>query len=250
VLANGLGQVRDASRRKEERRVRGLRENCDKQHPQEQGEEFGEESFAEIMANWWGAVIAKGPAIFGRSTEAQEGGANSDNEVEVETQRNAEATAKGAIFTNTTTTTTTSAADQLHNTPAVVCDKPRRPIQVVDLMMEASGTPLPPPPQQNIQQEESVMAIGGGAQLSLGKAGPYGESNGDEERLGGSGKGVGSSPRDGAKKVANEAIGGIQWDKNAAESVEERRQERTQKGIVPRDSRGERTWRSNAFDFK
>jgi hypothetical protein len=243
ALASGLGEVvRDASRRREERRVMRLRDP-------HKHEAFEEEGLGEIVANWWGAVMAKGPAIFGRSTEARDGGGNSDIEVEVGTQTSAEATTKGVIFTNTTTTTT-NATDQRHSTPAVVYDKPTGSMQIVDLTMEASGTPLLPLPQQNVEEEETIVAIGAGAQLFPGKAGPYGGSNGDEERLAsGSSGDVVHDIYNGTKKAVNGVVEGVQMGKGVVEGAEERGQERAKKG-PENGPGGSRTWRSDAFNFK
>ena len=247
VLAGGLGDVvRDARQRGEERRVKA---HHDLLHPQEQ-EKDREDSLKEIMADLWGAGMAKLLAAFGKGahSELREEGDDSDIEVEVETQTSAEATSKGVIFTNTTTTTTTNTTEQPDSTPAMVYDKPTGSMRTVDLTMEAIGTRVPLPPQQNVEEEETVVAIGGGAQLFPGKPGPFGESKCDG---GGFSAGIADDIRDGAKKAVNGVVEGVQSGNNVVESVEERWRERGKQENVPRNSRTrrKRTWRSDAFDF-
>lgn len=243
VLASGLGEVvKDARERREERRVKRSRVH-DPLHPREQLERDGEEGLKQIIADWWSALMGKLPEVFGRGadSEPREEGDNSDIEVEVETQTSAEATSKGVIFTNTTTTTTKNTAEQPHSTPAIVYDKPTGSMRAVDLTMEAVGTPLPLPPQQDVEEEETVVAIGGSAQLFPGKPGPFGGSS----EGGTFSEGVVDGIRDGAKKAMNEIVEGVQRGSGVVESVEERWRER---GKKENDS-GKRTWRSDAFDF-
>jgi len=223
VLASGLGEVvRDARQRGDERRVK---EHHDPLHPQEQ-EKDREESLKEIMADWWGAIMAKLLVAFGKGadSESQEEGDDSDCiEVEVETQTSAEATSKGVIFTNTTTTTTTNTIEQPDSTPAMVYDKPMGTMRTVDLTMEGIGTPLPLSSQQNVEEEETVVAIGGDAQLFPGKPGPFGESKSDG---GGFSAGIIDGIRDGAKKAVNGVVEGVQSGNSVVESVEGRWRER------------------------
>jgi hypothetical protein len=246
ALASGLGDVvRDARERGEERRVKRLRAHRDRLHPQEK-EKDGEEGFKEIIADWWSALMGKLPAVFGRGADSEpREGDKSDDEVEAETQTSAEATRKGVIFTNTTTTTTTTTAEQPHSTPAMVYDKPTGSMRTVDFTIEAVGTPLPLPPQQDVEEEETVVAIGGGAQLFPGKPGPFGESSDGGTFTAGVVDGI----RDGAKKAMNEIVEGVQRSNVLVESVEERRRERGKKESDSSNSRRKRKWRSDAFDF-
>ncbi|KAF8157043.1 hypothetical protein B0H34DRAFT_859634 [Crassisporium funariophilum] len=233
-LALSLGAVAKDAKRKGEIRRAKERARIMQKHPVggmglEEEEEL-EEGLAEILADWWGAVLQNGPLILGYDNSGK--GEEDAEEVDVETTTRTDATMKGLIYTSSTSTTT---AEQPRGSPAMMYNKATRSMERVDLTLEAIAGESSASSQHQ-DEDETVVAVGGGAQLFPGKGGPYGE---DGER-----QGLLEGIRDGVKKAVDGAVQGL----NEGEEVVDRVENRWGKSKKA-EERSTETWKSKAFDF-
>ncbi|KAF8970194.1 hypothetical protein BDZ97DRAFT_1792384 [Flammula alnicola] len=219
VVSKGLGAVvKEAKQNGEVRLAKQRSDTVERAGSGLSEEEEPEEGLAEILSDWWRAILHAGPMVFGYdATTDSEGRDDAGEAVNVETTTRMDATTKGVVYTSTTT-------EQPLGTPAMVYN------ESTDTMER--GAPQPE------SQEETVIAVGGGAQLFPGKAGPYGATDQGEER------GILEQVRDTTNEGVNAAIRGLQEGSEAVENMEGRWDERSKE-----ERRSKKTWKSKAFDF-
>ncbi|KAJ3514706.1 hypothetical protein NLJ89_g2228 [Agrocybe chaxingu] len=231
MLARGLGAVsQDAKFRRERRRARQSAD-INQRHPvSERGlteDEDVEEGLAELLPEWWAAILNSGPKIFGKGADDTKSIVQSIDaaSVDAETRIEVEATAQGMVYTSTTTT------EQPKGQPAMVLSpETNAPVERVCLTLEDICGP-----SSVVEEEEFVVAIGDGPQLFPGKGGPHGE---EEER-----QGLLEGLRDGVNNAVETAIEGVKDTADAAGRVQERWDGRRE------EATSRNNWRSEAFNF-
>lgn len=259
VLALSLGEVvRDAKIKGKMRRIDRYRERIAQgegiisrdsvmaglgltKHELEE-EIMAEDGFAEIVGDWWSAVLHTGPTALRRMA----GGDNTidDCNQHIETRTSTEATTKGLIFTSTTTTTTMT-TEEPRGIPAMVYHPATNSMERVDMTMDTiDGAYVPPHPER--EEEETVQfAIGSGAQLFPGKAGPYDGTSGENSRTG-EGHGLVQGVKDTANKVVDTAVRGASEGVGVVQRAEERWEDQSKR---EQSASKAKTWKSKAFDF-
>ena len=170
----------------------------------------------EFLTDWWSAILEKGPMVFGY-----------DIQNEVETNTRTEATMKGIIHSSTTKTTT----EQPKGTPVMVYNKASRSMEIVNHDIEERDS------SSHTSEEETVVAIGGGAQLFPGKGGNHDHDEGQQQSLL-------EDVRDSAKKAVKEVVEGLDEAGETVERIEDRCGEREQV-----EERSSETWKSDAFEL-
>jgi hypothetical protein len=222
-LALSLGAVaKDAKQKGEIRRARERSRLVQEDPASGKGlvEEDVVEGPREFLTDWWSAILQKGPMVLGYDIQKNGDKVGDGKGKVVETDTRTEATMKGIIHSSTTKTT-----EQPKGTLAMVYNKVRR-------SMETEGG------SSSHGEEETVFAIGGGAQLFPGK----GSGNGhDEDQQQSLLEGV----RDSAKKVVNEVVEGLDEAGEAIEGIEDRWE-----GRKEAEERSSETWKSDAFEFQ
>ena len=227
-LALGLSAVaKDAKQKGEIRRARE-RSRLVQEDPAS-GKGLVEEDVAEgprdFLTDWWSAILQKGPMILGYDTQKNGDKVGDDGQGKVvETNTRTEATMKGIIHSSITKTT-----EQPKGVPVMVYNKARRSMEMVNQDIEERGS-------LSHSEEETVVAIGGGAQLFPGKGGDH-----DHEDRQSLLEGV----RDSAKKAVNEVVEGLDEAREGVERIEDRWGERKQA-----EERSSETWKSDAFEFQ
>ncbi|KAF8999148.1 hypothetical protein BDQ17DRAFT_1328488 [Cyathus striatus] len=111
-------------------------------------DEIEDETTTDLISDWWSALVEKGPEAFG----------------------------KGVIYTSVTTTQQPGPGPVMN--PIVSPEE----METFDLTQEDYTFRRPSPEEMDRMQheEETVVAVGTGAQLFPGKIGPSGQSNGEE----------------------------------------------------------------------
>ena len=176
----------------------------------------------EFITDWWSAVLQKGPMALGYDIQNGDKDGDGQGKVVEETNTRTEATMKGIIHSSTTKTT-----EQPKGTPVMVYKKASRSMEIVNHDIEGRDS-------SSHSEEETVVAIGGGAQLFPGKGG---DDHEDQQSLL---EGV----RESAKKAVNEVVEGLDEAGEAIERLEDRWGERKQA-----EERSSETWKSDAFEF-
>ena len=219
-LALGLGAVaKDARQKGEIRRARERSRLAQEDPASGKGlvEEDVVEGPRELLTDWWGAILQKGPMVLGY--DIQNGDKVGDGQEEVvETNTRTEATMKGIIHSSTTKTT-----EQPKATPVMVYNKASRSMEIVNQEIEGRDP-------SSHSEEETVVAIGGGAQLFPGKGGNDHE---DQQSL-----------LVGIRESAKKAVNGVVEEGEAVERIEDRWRQRKQA-----EKRSSETWKSGAFEF-
>ncbi|PPQ93758.1 hypothetical protein CVT25_008138 [Psilocybe cyanescens] len=257
VLALGLGEVvKDAKLRGEARRGDRLRERIAQGEGivsrdsvmagmglsrREMEEEIMEEDgVAELLGDWWSAVLHTGPTVLGRV--AAVGTDEQDGTEHVETRTSTEATAKGLTFTSTTSTTTMT-TEEPHGVPAMVYHPATNSMERVDMTMNNIDSAYVPPQTEHEEEETVQVAIGAGSQLFPGKAGPY--DGGASEDRSEEGPGLVQGIKDIAHKAVDTAVQGTREGVDAVQRAEERWDDQSKKEQRTKT----KTWKSKAFDF-
>ncbi|KAH9477708.1 hypothetical protein JR316_0009934 [Psilocybe cubensis] len=200
------------------------------------------DGFADILSDWWSAVLHTGPAALKRMSQSDS--TRDEGNQHIETSTSTEATSKGLIFTSTTTTTTTT-TEEPRGIPAMVYHPATNSMERVDMTMDAVDGAYVPHEAEREEEETVQIAVGAGAQLFPGKAGPYdgssGEHSGEDER-----RGFVQDVKDTTNKVVDTAVQGASEGLNTVQRAEERWEDRSKK---EHKTGKERTWKSKAFDF-
>ncbi|KAF9564543.1 hypothetical protein CPC08DRAFT_705282 [Agrocybe pediades] len=224
-LAVGLGEMsRDAARRAEKREKTSSPSSA-------------EEGLSEILRDWWGAMLKVGPTLFGRSSVGGE--EEEDERVEVVTRSNVQSTSKGLIYKNVTTTKTAEEVEP-SGIPAMYFNPTTNTMEPVSLTMEDVDAEYQAP-RVEVEEEETVVAVGGGAQLFPGKAGAYGvdhEETDERTRLL-------DTVKQTAREAVEEAKDGVKRGVDVVEEAGKRWEERNKMEV--KDNK--KTWRSDAFNF-
>jgi len=245
VVAKGLGiVVQDAKRLGEIRRAERRRRRAATKKSYSVAwldEDEENESLGDVLPDWYRAFLQNAPALVGYDVSGQEPPAEEieDNELEgygSETTTGLQASMKGVVYTSKTKTTVTNGAtdDQSHKQPPMVYRKSTGSMERVDFMSdEEYNTPLE-------EFDETVVAVGGGAQLFPSKVGPYGAtSDGDEGH-----QGLLKSVRNGVEQAVEGATSSAKQGAEVVDRAEHRWGERREA-----EQKSKRTWKSEAFDF-
>ncbi|KAF5318449.1 hypothetical protein D9619_010687 [Psilocybe cf. subviscida] len=228
VMSFGLGAViqsakqRRAERQKLARKIEEERQSGD--------EEFeAEEGLVEILSDWWSAVLEMGPAVLGRDYTPKYNEFGEEIDVDVQTTHDITTTKKGLIVTSQSTT-----IEQPKGIPAMVYHPSTRNFETVDLPVTAIGGE-----RTEVIGEETVIAVGDGAQLFPGKGGAYGATGETDER------GFVDHVAENVEGMVHGASNTVKIGVDVVEDVQDRFKERAQK-----ESRTKaKTWKSKAFDF-
>lgn len=216
-LAVGLGEMsRDAARRAEKR--------------QKSSDE--EEGLSQTLRDWWGAMLKVGPTIFGRSAID-----NEDGRVDVQTKSNVETTSKGFIYKNVVTT---KIADEVEpaGIPATYFNPITNTMEPVNLSMADIDSEYRAPHTET-DEEETVIAVGGGAQLFPGKPGAYGVDHEESDET----TGLLDTMKQNTAKAIDNAKDSVSKGVDVVESAGQRWEERNKK------EQTKKTWKSDAFNF-
>lgn len=220
-LALSLGAVaKDAKQKGEIRRARERSRLVQEDPASRKGlvEEDVVEGPREFLTDWWSAILQKGPMVLGYDdTPKGEDRVGDGQGNVVETSTRTEATMKGIIHSSTTKTT-----EQPRETPVMVYNKANRSMEIVNQDIEGS----------HAGEEETVVAIGGGAQLFPGKGGDQQQS-------------LLENVRESAKKAVNEVVEGLDESGETIGRIEDRWEGRKQV-----EERSLETWKSDAFQFQ
>ena len=224
-LALSLGAVaKDAKQKGEIRRAKERSRLVQEDPASGKGllEEDVVEGPREFLTDWWSAVLQKGPMVLGYDIQNGDKVGDGQGKVVEETNTRTEATMKGIVHSSNTKTT-----EQPKGTPVMVYNKASRSMEIVNHDIEGRDS--------SSHSEETVVAIGGGAQLFPGKGG-----NGHEGQ-----QGLLEGVRKSAKKAVNEVAEGLDEAGEAIERLEDRWGERKQA-----EKRSSETWKSDAFEFQ
>ena len=227
-LALSLGAVaKDAKQKGEIRRARERSRLVQEDPASGKGlaEEDVVEGPREFLTDWWSAILQKGPMVLGYDIQKNGDKVADDGQGKVVgTNTRTEATMKGIIHSSTTKTT-----EQPKATPVMVYNKASRSMKIVNHDIEERGS-------SSHSEDETVVAVGGGAQLFPGKGGD--PDHEDQQSLL-------ESVRDSAKKVVNEVVEGLDEAGEAIERIEDRWE-----GRKKAEERSSETWKSDAFEFQ
>jgi len=198
----------------------------------------------DVLGDLWAAVLRKGPEVFGSEKEGEEG-------VEHFSTTQVGFTKKGVVVSSTETAVRT---EQPAASPAMTSrlTMGHEQMETVNLTMEGVGTvpwtrPVRPgeaplPVKKVDVEEETIVAVGGGAQLFPGKGGPYdGGASTTEEH--GNDKGLVGLGVESVKKGVEGVKRGLDIGVEAAGKMN-----RFAEGVQKPGDRSE-GWRSNVFDF-
>ena len=224
-LALSLGAVaKDAKQKGEIRRAKERSRLVQEDPDSGKGllEEDVVEGPREFLTDWWSAVLQIGPMVLGYDIQNGDKVGDGQGKVVEETNTRTEATMKGIVHSSNTKTT-----EQPKGTPVMVYNKASRSMEIVNHDIEGRDS--------SSHSEETVVAIGGGAQLFPGKGG-----NGHEGQ-----QGLLEGVRESAKKAVNEVAEGLDEAGEAIERLEDRWGERKQA-----EKRSSETWKSDAFEFQ
>ena len=211
-LAFSLGVVAKDAKRKGEMRKERERLRMAKEDGIVDGDV--EEGPREFLTDWWSAILQKGPMVLGYDIDGDGG------EEVVETRT--DVTMKGIVYSSTIKTT-----EQPKGTPVMVYNKASRSMEIVSPTLDdVEGGDSSSQPHS---EEETVVAIGGGAQLFPGK-------DHEDQHEG---------AYDSAKKAVNRVSEGLNEAGEGIERIEDRWGKRKK---VEKSSR--ETWKSKAFDFQ
>ena len=228
-LAFNLGAVaKDAKQKGKIRRAKERSRIVREDYASRKGlvEEDVMEGPREILTDWWSAILQKGPMVLGYDIQNDGNKVRDEQGRVVETNTRTEATMKGIIHSSTTKTT-----EQPKRTPVMVYDKTSRSIGIANRDIKERS------PSSHTSEEETVVAIGGGAQLFPGKGGNHDDEDQHQSLL--------EDVRDGAKKAVNEVVEGLDEAGESIERIEDRWEGRKQV-----EMRSEETWKSDAFEFQ